>query len=54
MRRIGIIMRIRVVVLRKVRIWLMVRVIVGFFLKTLVSCISVLTSMEVSFMLEHF
>ena len=53
-RRIGIIMRIRVVVLRKVRIWLMVRVIVGFFLKTLVSCISVLTSMEVSFMLEHF
>ena len=37
--RIRIIIWIRVVVLQKVRIWVMVRVMVGFFLKTLVSCI---------------
>ena len=38
-RRIRITIRIRVVVLQKVRIWVMVRVMVGFSLKTLVSCI---------------
>jgi hypothetical protein len=38
-RRIRITIRIRVAVLQKVRIWVMVRVMAGFFLKTLVSCI---------------
>jgi hypothetical protein len=38
-RRIRITIRIRVVVVQKSRIWVMVRVMVGFFLKALVSCI---------------